>query len=149
MEFGLSRFLEMFEERFGRTVTTTILGLLGAAVALYCLKVIIEAIVYFYNLISAANFIAAIRQESISAHVIIFTAQILLTSLVMKWIWRYLFLRYLGTTEAKLKQMLTTIRTQTSRFEQQVEELAGKEDEIKKRLDIVQSQIDEMKARRS
>jgi hypothetical protein len=33
MDFGFARFLEMFEERFGRTATTTILAVLGLASA--------------------------------------------------------------------------------------------------------------------
>jgi hypothetical protein len=33
MDFGLNRFLEMFEERFGRRLTTALLALMGLAVA--------------------------------------------------------------------------------------------------------------------
>jgi hypothetical protein len=32
MDFGLSRFLEMFEERFGRRVTTALLAMIGLAI---------------------------------------------------------------------------------------------------------------------
>jgi hypothetical protein len=79
MEFGLSRFLEMFEERFGRTITTAILGIFGAAVTVYCLKVIVEGGISAYHLIKSADLIEALKQESAAAHIIVFLIQIAIT----------------------------------------------------------------------
>jgi hypothetical protein len=42
MDFGLGRFLEMFEERFGRRVTTALLALVGIAIAVFCLHLVFE-----------------------------------------------------------------------------------------------------------
>jgi len=40
MDIGLGRFLEMFEERFGRTATTVLVGIIGLAVIAFCVPLI-------------------------------------------------------------------------------------------------------------
>lgn len=144
MEFGFSRFLEMFEERFGRAVTTAILGLVGAALALYCTKVVIEAAVYFYRLILSINFLAALRQESVAAHLLIFGVQIALTSLVLRWIWRRLYSRYLSRTETKLRRTLKDIEDKTDNFAQQVEAFEQREDQLKTRMDALKERQEDL-----
>ena len=42
MDFGVTRFLEMFEERFGRVATTVLLALIGSAIALWALDIIVD-----------------------------------------------------------------------------------------------------------
>jgi hypothetical protein len=44
MDFGFGRFLEMFEERFGRRPTTALLGLIGLAVFGLCARLIYDDI---------------------------------------------------------------------------------------------------------
>jgi uncharacterized membrane protein len=44
MDFGLSRFLEMFEERFGRRLTTALLAIIALAIFGVCAKLIYEDI---------------------------------------------------------------------------------------------------------
>ncbi|MGB6537394.1 MAG: hypothetical protein WBF58_15695 [Xanthobacteraceae bacterium] len=54
MDFGLARFLEMFEERFGRRATTALLAVIGLAVFGYCVRLILETTIYFYGDITSA-----------------------------------------------------------------------------------------------
>jgi hypothetical protein len=61
MDFGLARFLEMFEERFGRRATTALLALIGLAVTAYSIKLAIETIKYLYDLISEPHFMVALK----------------------------------------------------------------------------------------
>ena len=144
MEFGFSRFLEMFEERFGRTVTTIVLGLVGAAVALYCAKVVIEAAVYFYGLMLSMNFLAALRQETVAAHAIIFVAQIILTSLVLQYIWRQLYLRYVASAEAEITALLERAENEIAAFEQKVQAFEGREDKLRLRMDALKARQEEI-----
>jgi len=44
MDFGFERFLEMFEDRFGRHATTALIGTVGIALFLYALHVIIDVV---------------------------------------------------------------------------------------------------------
>jgi hypothetical protein len=57
MELGVARFLEMFEERFGRRVTTLLLGALAIAAAAWAVQTTIEAAVYVYRLFKSADLI--------------------------------------------------------------------------------------------
>jgi hypothetical protein len=93
MEFGFARFLEMFEERFGRAVTTAVLALVGMAVAAYSAKIIIEAVIYVYGLIKSAKFLVALSQESAASHIVIFAIQIVLTFVALGFIWRLFWRR--------------------------------------------------------
>lgn len=45
MDFGFGRFLEMFEERFGRVTTTVLLGAIGLAILCVCGDLIISNII--------------------------------------------------------------------------------------------------------
>jgi hypothetical protein len=44
MDFGVGRFLEMFEERFGRTATTLLLAIIGLGVVGFCGKLVYETV---------------------------------------------------------------------------------------------------------
>lgn len=101
MEFGFARFLEMFEERFGRTVTTAVLALVGTAVAIYSAKVIIETIVYVFRLVRSANLLTALSQESVASHIIVFAVQIVLTFLSLGFIWQQIRRRRLRDARAR------------------------------------------------
>jgi len=142
MEFGLSRFLEMFEERFGRTVTTAILGIFGFAVTVYCLKVIVEGGISAYHLVQSANLIEALKQESAASHIIVFLIQIGITFVILAFIWRWFFSRErqkaearLKETEAKMIDLETTVRNDVEKFKREVEALENREDRLTARMD--------------
>ncbi len=88
MDFGISRFLEMFEERFGRRATTALLALIGIAIAAWGLQTIIGMVVYVYKLTLKANLVPEFEAESILAHLIFFGAQIAITAVVLGYLWR-------------------------------------------------------------
>ncbi len=52
MDVGLSRILEVFEERFGRIATNILVGAVGVALFFYSVRVIIEAILEFHKIIT-------------------------------------------------------------------------------------------------
>jgi hypothetical protein len=147
MEFGLSRFLEMFEERFGRTVTTAILALFGTAVALYCVKVIIEAIGYIYRLVRSAAPLAALIQQSAVLHIIIFAAQIALTFLVSVLIWRQFYKRRIRIIEEDLTATMNELESNITNFEQKVGALEKRRLDLIERMEGIKASHQEIMAR--
>jgi hypothetical protein len=95
MEFGFARFLEMFEERFGRRVTTAVLAFIGLAVTAWAAGETVEKIIYFYGLIKSANFLTVLGRESAATHLVIFLMQVALTAVVLGIIWRWFYQREL------------------------------------------------------
>jgi hypothetical protein len=45
MDFGLGRFLEMFEDRFGRWATTVLLGLIALAIVTFTIRLIVDGFI--------------------------------------------------------------------------------------------------------
>lgn len=103
MDFGFGRFLEMFEERFGRTATTVLLAALGLAAATWSVKTVIEFAVYIYDLPIKAHLLTGLQTESIFAHAIFFGVQFAITLVVAA----YLFKRFVGYRIVALKAWAT------------------------------------------
>jgi hypothetical protein len=103
MDFGFSRFLEMFEERFGRGATTALMGALAIAVIAWAIQTTIEAAVYIYGLIKSAHFVPVLETEHAATHLVIFAAQVGFTFLVLAFIWRWFIRRRLEGYIAKFK----------------------------------------------
>jgi C4-dicarboxylate-specific signal transduction histidine kinase len=57
MDFGFSRFLEMFEERFGRIATTVLIGVVGIALLGYSLHIIVDVTREFHKILSSYSWI--------------------------------------------------------------------------------------------
>jgi hypothetical protein len=90
MDFGFSRFLEMFEERFGRHATTFLVALIGLALSVYSLKVVIDASTEFYTL-----FTTTINWELgriFIAKAGSFVVSMLLAWIILQAIWRFYFI---------------------------------------------------------
>ena len=83
MDFGISRFLEMFEERFGRTATSTLLAVIGIAILAWAMQTTIAFSVYLYKLTLKANLVPQLEAESILAHLIFFGVQLVITFLFL------------------------------------------------------------------
>jgi hypothetical protein len=88
MDLGLSRFLEMFEERFGRTATTAILGAIGVAAMAWAIQTVIQLAVYIYKLAISTHLLTALETESILFHSLFFAAQFAITFFVLGFLWR-------------------------------------------------------------
>ena len=110
MDFGFARFLEMFEERFGRIATTAILAILGLAASAWAVKTIIEAIIYVYDLIKSAKLLTVLEEESAASHIIVFAIQIAITFLIIGIVWRMFYLREIRRLEHGLDATETRIR---------------------------------------
>jgi len=132
MDLGTSRFLEMFEERFGSRATTIVLAIIGLALALLGIGEIVDKTIYFYGLIRSANFIAALKQESAATHLIIFTVQIVVTFLVLVWVWRQFYRRKMTVWAVRLEKTHGQIRTAKDELE------ARFNDVMKKHADFMQ-----------
>lgn len=88
MDFGISRFLEMFEERFGRTATSTLLAVIGIAILAWGMQTTIAFAVYLYKLTLKANLVPQLEAESILAHLIFFGVQLVITFFILAYLWR-------------------------------------------------------------
>ena len=146
MDFGFARFLEMFEERFGRVATTAILAILGLAAAAWAVKTIVEAIIYVFHLIKSAKLLTALEQESAASHIVVFAVQIALTFLILGIIWRLFYLRQLRSaeqmfdaSEARLNGLLERIKQDVLEFEQQVKEFDEREDRLAEKIAAVRA----------
>jgi Tfp pilus assembly PilM family ATPase len=128
MDFGFSRFLEMFEERFGRLSTTLLMGALAIAVLSWAIQTTIEAGVYIYGLIKAAHFLAVLETEHAATHLAILAVQIAVTFLVLTFIWRWFYSRkiksvedQLETARVKIEGKLAEAQKRTAEFKADVE----------------------------
>jgi hypothetical protein len=88
MDFGFSRFLEMFEDRFGRLATTVLIGVLALAATSWAIKTVIEFAIYIYELSIKSRFLSAIETESIFWHSLFFAVQFLITVVILGYLWR-------------------------------------------------------------
>jgi hypothetical protein len=118
MELGVARFLEMFEERFGRRVTTLLLGALAIAAAAWAVQTTIEAAVYVYRLFKSADLIAALRKESAASHLIVFGIQMAVTYVALWAIWRWFFGRKLREFRGTMDARMAEIREAQKKFDQ-------------------------------
>lgn len=88
MDFGFSRFLEMFEERFGRLATTALLGALGLAALAWAIQTVIQVVIYVYKLAVSTHLMTALETESIFFHSVFFAGQFVITFFILGYIWR-------------------------------------------------------------
>jgi hypothetical protein len=123
MELGFARFLEMFEERFGRLSTTVLMGALGMAALFWAVQTIIEALVYVYKHIAATHLIAAFENESTAAHLIIFAVQIVITGLVSWYIWRWFLQRRIQDFRGRVSAEIAAVQAK-------FDDLKGKQEQI-------------------
>jgi hypothetical protein len=111
MDFGFGRFLEMFEERFGRWVTTALLGLLGFAAFAWAIQTVIQLVVYIYKLVISTHLLTALETESIILHSFFFAAQFAVTFLVLGFLWRKF-------TERRMKTLRTRLGDEMKKMEE-------------------------------
>lgn len=130
MDFGFARFLEMFEERFGRSATTVLLAVLATAVAAWAAKTIIDAIRYVYVLVVSTHLMTALDNESAAAHLIILTAQIGLTFIILGIIWRLFYLRRMKALQDRMATAKWRIEAAKSEMEKKLKEITNIRDLI-------------------
>jgi hypothetical protein len=151
MELGFARFLEMFEERFGRFVTTLLMAALAAAAAAWALQTIIEATVYVYGLVKAANFIAALRTEHAAAHLIILAVQITITFVLLGLVWRLFWRRKIAALETNIGDWETRITGKVDDAVRRSNELEAtmkeREERVNQRAKDLSEKIGNLKAR--
>ena len=154
MDFGFARFLEMFEERFGRIATTAILAILGLAASAWAVKTIIEAIIYVYDLIKSAKLLTVLEEELAASHIIVFAIQIAITFLIIGIVWRMFYLREirrlehgLDATETRIRGMLDRVQKETSDFEEKVKALDQREAPLLERMAAIKAKHEEIIAK--
>lgn len=102
MDFGFNRFLEMFEDRFGRHATTVLIAVVGLALFGYSLRVIVETVTEFAKTMSGFevnNKISEVLQHGISL-VITF----ILLWILVKVLYRYYFQRKIEAITQKITE---------------------------------------------
>jgi flagellar biosynthesis protein FliP len=133
MEFGFARFLEMFEERFGRSVTTAILAVIGLAVAIYSIKVILETIAYIYAIVTSTHLIATLDKEDAAAHLIVLGVQITITFVVLWLIWQWFIRRRIRTFQTKMERY----KAEMKEAETKINEYMAKQEALTQHIDLV------------
>jgi hypothetical protein len=91
MDFGLDKFFEMFQARFGRLPTNILLSVIGLTVLLWGIKTTTEYAVYLYGMIKSADFIPVLESEHAATHLVIFAVQIAITFVILAFIWRWFY----------------------------------------------------------
>jgi hypothetical protein len=140
MDFGFSRFFEVFEERFGRTVTTTLLAFLGLAVFAWCLKGFTETAIYFYGLVKSAQLLTVLESESAASHLVIFGAQVALTALILWAIWRWFIRRKLRGYQNRL----TKLRTDLASAQKTFDEMTAKQEAVMRMFELHKDAVEKV-----
>jgi hypothetical protein len=125
MDFGLSRFLEMFEERFGRYATTLLLGTLGLALFGYSVKITIEAAVYLYDLANSASWLKNISGESIIVRIVILSFQAIVGWALVSVFWRLFYQPRIRRIEQRIEESYKQVLQGEERVDHVIKE--GKE----------------------
>jgi hypothetical protein len=134
MDFGFSRFLEMFEERFGRRMTTCLVALIGLALSIYSIKVVIDGSREFYALLSASftwQLGGPILLQAVS-----FVLSIALSWIIMQSIWKFYFVPRLSRLRTELQNSYSDLERRTGEITATFEDNKAKLAELQAELTL-------------
>ncbi len=106
MDFGFSRFLEMFEERFGRLATTILIGLIAAALVAYSLKVIIDTTIEFHGLFAKNTWLTWLNARDFTVAISGWIIGAILYFIFVQAVWRFYFTPRVKRATARFDEMM-------------------------------------------
>ena len=139
LDFGFSRFLEVFEERFGRPLTTVLVGTIGFGLLLFAIKTIFEMSKWFYKEAISYPWLSSFNSRTAAIQLIVLAAQIFITFVVLTVIWRFFLKRKLNRFHQRMNTMKTDIErlanNELASMHQQSERVRGGLDAAKTLLE--------------
>ena len=118
MELGFGRFLEIFEERFGRVATNLLMAMLALAAVSWAIQTTVEMVVYVHRIAKSVDFVAALMRESAAAHLVFFAAQLAGTFIAMWLIWKWFLRRKLRGLMESLDAKMAEVRNASKEFDE-------------------------------
>jgi hypothetical protein len=133
MDFGFSRFLEMFEDRFGRHATTVLIALIATALAAYSIKVIVDTTVEFESSIRSSTWFTWTHAREFAAGLLGWLIGIVLFWIFIRAMWHYNYRPRLERMKAEftaemsesLERVKETSRAEVEAFQAELNQLAA------------------------
>jgi hypothetical protein len=142
MDFGFARFLEMFEERFGRTTTTVLLGLIGAALVCYSLKVVVDTSIEFRDLVTSSTWWKLANWRPIIFQAIEIIVGVALYIIVIQALWSFYFKPRINRAAAQALTMITMHRDEVKEDRQRLEANYEKAEALLKQSEAISDQVE-------
>lgn len=138
MDFGFSRFLEMFEERFGRLATTALIAMIGAALVAYSIKVVVDTALELHSLAAQATWLNWVTLKDLSRPFIGWVIGAILYVIFVQGAWRFYFQPRLTRAAAKYEDMIAGHQAEIDKLKAVVTETGTKS---RKNLDDAEAML--------
>jgi hypothetical protein len=107
--------LEMFEERFGRNATTVLIALIAVALATYSIKVFVEAIIEFQEIVASSQWFTWTHAHEFGASLLGWLIGLILFWIIVPATWNYYFKPRFARFNAQVQTALDNVEEKSKK----------------------------------